>query len=239
MDLTPEGLRENIIEMASIAEKAVSQCLEAERTMQDVFELEKKINDFHKHIDDTCFKYMALKRPAARDLRLAVSIMRINSDLERIGDQAVNIKRYLKKIDNVPAVIKSMGVEVSQMLRNGIDSFLQGDIKLASDVIQNDQEINEINRDILKTYLSLMQKQDILFDDGFAIIRIAKNLERVGDLTTNIAEDVIFLESGNDIRHNSDFKFGRRKYDKEKNTEEAESQGGRRSYDQKGDDSQE
>jgi len=209
MELNPDTLRENIIDMATITEKSINQCIEPEFSIKDIFELEKKINDFHKQVDDNCFKYIALKRPVARDLRLALSIMKINSELERIGDQAVNIKRYQNKINTIPTAVKDMGVEVNQMLNNVISAFIQGDINLASDVIQSDQVINEVHRDIIRTYLSMMQNQETSFEEGFCIMKVAKNLERVGDLATNIAEDIIFLESGTDIRHNPEYKFGK------------------------------
>ena len=140
--------------------------------------------------------------------------MKINSELERIADQAVNIKRSMKKLSSTYSQLETLVDEVKIMLRNSIDSFVELDTKLATDVIQHDQEVNELYRDIMRDFIKKMKSDTVDFDEGFSVIRVAKCLERIGDQTTNIAEDVIFLETGADIRHNADVKFGRRKEDK-------------------------
>jgi phosphate transport system protein len=96
------------------------------------------------------------------------------------------------------------------MVKDALDSFVRNNIKLATDVIQHDQEINALNRDIVKFHIDQIKNNEISFDEGYSIIKISKNLERIGDHAKNIAEDVIFLESGSDIRHNPDLKGGRK-----------------------------
>ncbi|OUR95379.1 phosphate transport system regulatory protein PhoU [Halobacteriovorax marinus] len=213
MNITSSDLREDILKMASIVESNLEQALRVEVELKDVFVLENEINKFHTSIDDSVFKYIALKTPAATDLRIALSVMKMNSELERIGDQAVNIKRNLKRIAKLHPSIDSLSEEVKMMLRNSIDAFVKHDSKLATDVIHHDQEVNDLYRDIMKTFIGQIKADFIDFDEGFSVIRLAKCLERIGDLSTNIAEDVIFLESGTDIRHNAHIKFGRRKED--------------------------
>jgi len=99
-----------------------------------------------------------------------------------------------------------MALEVNIMVKNSLDSFVRSNIKLATDVIEYDQEINLLNREIVKSHIEKIKVNEIEFDEGYTISKISKNLERIGDHAKNIAEDVIFLESGSDIRHNPEFK---------------------------------
>ena len=153
---------------------------------------------------------MALKSPTAKDLRTAIAIMKINADLERMGDQAVKIKRHQIIVGREILLLKNMAIEVNIMVKNALDSFVRSNTKLATDVIMHDQEINVMNRDITKDYINQIKNNIISFDEGYSIIKISKNLERIGDHAKNIAEDVIFLESGSDIRHNPDYKNGKK-----------------------------
>lgn len=210
MDICPRDLRDHVLKMASLVEASLSSSLNSEKTMEDVFVLEKKINEFHILIDDACFKYMALKSPTAKDLRTAIAVMKINADLERMGDQAVKIKRHQVTIKREILLLKNMALEVNLMVKNALDSFVRSNTKLATDVIHHDQEINAMNRDIVRDYINQIKNNEISFDEGYSIIKISKNLERIGDHAKNIAEDVIFLESGSDIRHNPEYKTGKK-----------------------------
>jgi phosphate transport system protein len=187
--------------MASVVEASLSGSLNSEKSFEDVFELEKKINEFHINIDDACFKYIALKAPHAKDLRTALAIMKINADLERMGDQALKIKRHYQGLPKENLQIKNMALEVSLMVKNALDAFVRSNIKLATDVIEYDEEINTLNREIVRSHIQLIKNNELHFDEAYSIIKISKNLERIGDHAKNIAEDVIFLESGSDIRH--------------------------------------
>ncbi|MBF0206408.1 MAG: phosphate signaling complex protein PhoU [Oligoflexia bacterium] len=204
MDLTIAKLRDEITKMATLVEGMFRECLKDESEFVAIVELENQINKFHTNIDDMSFKYVALKRPLARDLRLAFAIIKINSDLERIGDLAFNIKRAKMRLtgDTGCLVLKLISDEAMLMLKNAIDSFVQGDIKLASDVIQYDQSINELHKRIIQTTTSPeLITAELNFDQAYHMILISSKLERIGDHCTNIAEDVIFLESGKDVRH--------------------------------------
>ena len=210
MDIGTKDLRDYVLKMASLVEASLSNSLNQDKTIADVFELEKKINEYHILIDDACFKYIALKSPTAKDLRTAIAIMKINADLERMGDQAVKIKRHQIIVGREILLLKNMALEVNIMVKNALDSFVRSNTKLATDVIMHDQEINVMNRDITKDYINQIKNNIISFDEGYSIIKISKNLERIGDHAKNIAEDVIFLESGSDIRHNPDYKIGKK-----------------------------
>lgn len=207
MDISAKDLRDHVLKMASLVEASLSGSLNLDKSMEEILELERKINEFHMLIDDACFKYIALKSPAAKDLRTAIAVMKINADLERMGDQSLKIKRQYQSIGREILQIKNMALEVNIMVKNALDSFVRSNIKLATDVIEYDQEINAINREIVKSHVNLIKNNEMGFDEGYTIIKISKNLERIGDHAKNIAEDVIFLESGSDIRHNPEFKI--------------------------------
>lgn len=132
--------------------------------------------------------------------------MKMNSELERIADQSVNIKRYSLKLNDKHPQVETMLTEVVQMVKNSLDSFTSSNTQLATKVIKQDAEVNNLHREIIKEYIRKMQDEHYNFDEGFSVLRVAKNLERVGDHSTNICEDVIFLESGTDVRHNPEKK---------------------------------
>jgi phosphate transport system protein len=206
MEITTKDLRDQILKMASIVEASISGSLNADKSFEEIYELEKKINEYHMSIDDACFKYIALKAPHAKDLRTALAILKINADLERMGDQALKIKRHHLNLTSENLQLKNMVLEVSLMVKNALDAFVRSNIKLATDVIEYDEEINTMNRDIVRNHINQIKNNEIEFDFGYGIIKISKNLERIGDHAKNIAEDVIFLELGSDIRHNPEFK---------------------------------
>lgn len=201
MDLSPRHLRDEVVKMAACVEAILSRCLDEQTLLEQLLKLEEKVNHFHTAIDDSVFKYIALKHPAAKDLREALAIMKINTDLERMADQAINIKRFWDSVDGQYTELVQMKNEVLTMVKQCIDSFVQHDTELAQKVIAHDTKVNQLNRDIAKNFIHKMKNDGLIFDEGYSVIRIVKNLERIGDLATNICEDVIFLESGADIRH--------------------------------------
>ena len=196
-------LREEIVKTGSLVEKGLDLSYNPEGTIEEILSLENQINQQHIHIDEEIFKYIALQRPTARDLRLAIAAMRINTELERIGDQSLSIKRYSRHIHEEIPRLSNIQKVVSSMLKLCLDSFVYNRVKMATDVIQRDQEVNEINRDIVEETLNKMKDHRVNLSEGLAIIRIAKNFERIGDLTTNISEAAIFVVSGEDVRHPS------------------------------------
>lgn len=204
MNISTKDLREYVLQMASAVEQIIQDALNLEKSMSDIFEIEKKINEFHVKIDDVCFKYIALKGPTATDLRTAIAILKINTDLERMGDEAVKIKRNQQNVKKEAQCITNMGIEVIFMVKNCIDSFVTGNMKMATDVIIHDQEVNALNKDIARTYIDKIKNNEMSFDEAYGIVRMSKNLERIGDHAKNVAEDVIFLVSGSDIRHKAD-----------------------------------
>ncbi|POB15240.1 phosphate transport system regulatory protein PhoU [Halobacteriovorax sp. DA5] len=204
MELTVETLRKDITEMAAIVEKILHVAVDEKSTMENLYELENEINEFHKLMDDHVFKFIALKSPTAIDLRTALAIMKINSELERLGDEAVNLKRYLMRISNREKHCSIIQAEVFEMVRKSLIAFASNNIQMATDVIKADHEVNSLHRDLVKKFYQLLKDGKAEVDEGFAVIRVSKIFERCGDHATNICEDIIFLESGKDVRHTED-----------------------------------
>ena len=211
MELSCAFLREQVVGMARVVEKIVYMAMDGESGLEEIYQLEDRANRYHKDIDDSCFKFMALKRPVAHDLRLTVACMKINSELERIGDQGTTIKRYHQKIKGDLSKLGQLQTVVVMMLKKVLDAFLSANTESATDVIKTDREANALHREILQECLLGMKEGTLSFEEGFCSIWIAKNLERIGDLCTNIAEDVIFIEKSDDVRHTPGLKGEERK----------------------------
>lgn len=202
MDIDTRKLKENIIKMSSLVEEALSQVSHKEKIGDNIQAIEDQINHYHTEIDDLCFKYLALIRPVAKDLRTTIAIMKINNELERIGDEVVNIKRFQQySLHNSFPQLVTMISEVNKMVINSMDSFVHKNIKQAMSVIQNDQVVNDLNRSVIQSFFEGVKSNNFSINDGFNLVLVAKSLERIGDHATNIAEDVIFLISGDDVRH--------------------------------------
>ncbi|EQC49142.1 phosphate transport system regulatory protein PhoU [Bacteriovorax sp. BSW11_IV] len=202
MKISSSDIKEMAANMAKLVEKSLIMSMEVDMALSDILEIEREVNNYHKEIDDAVFKYLALKNPHAKDLRIAIAVMKMNSELERIADQSVSIKRYSKKFTNEYKLISALFKTVLSNYQDSLTAFANSDVRLASEVIKFDENINEINRDVISESINQIQEGKIEVDEALAIMRVSKNLERIGDHITNIAEDIIFLESGDDIRHN-------------------------------------
>jgi phosphate transport system protein len=210
-DISLRSLKERLLAMAGFVEAAIEAATigmqnRDQEKFEEVYELEKKINDAHLAVDAACVKLLALQQPFATDLRLIVAIIKINTDLERMGDQAVNIAHnaeiYLKAAPLKPLVdLPRMFDEVRLMVRAAFDAFVRRDEPTAREVLVRDDNVDELKRKIFDDVVDHMKKNPDKIDAGLALILIARNLERVGDHATNIAEDVIYAVSGDDIRH--------------------------------------
>ncbi|MGE0614477.1 MAG: phosphate signaling complex protein PhoU [Bacteriovoracia bacterium] len=207
-------LRELLVGMAGYVERAIDTAIRGLKSrdlavIQEVFEIEKKVNQDHIAVDDACVKLLALHQPMAIDLRLIVSVIKINTDLERMGDQAVNIAHnaefYLKQPELKPLIdLAQMFEEVKVMVRVAIDSFVTASEAQAREVLKRDDKVDELKRKVFNDVVAIMKQKPAGIDAGLALILIARNLERLGDHATNIAEDVIYVVTGRDIRHAQD-----------------------------------
>ncbi len=209
-DADLDDLRGRLLRMGSLCEEmvhyAVKVVVEREESyLGDVQEWERQVNALHIEIDEVCLRLIALHQPAADDLRLIAAAIKINSDLERVGDQAVNIAEtgvYLCKEPTIKLGDIPRMVEVAAgMLKDALDAFARGDVELAREVIQRDDEEDRLKSQTFNELVHLMQRDASAIQRGMDIILIARNLERIADHATNVAEDVIFMVLGKDIRH--------------------------------------
>lgn len=205
------ALREKLLAMGGFVEKAIEDATEAliERKterLKSVFEYEQKINAAHLAMDEGCVKLLARQSPLAADLRMVVSMIKINTDLERMGDQAVNIahnaRHYLEGGAIKPLIdLPKMALAVRGMVRDALDAFVTRNTEKAQAVLVADDDVDGKKDRIFRDVTELMKADPSTVDRGLNLILIARNLERVGDHATNIAEDVIYAASGRDIRH--------------------------------------
>jgi len=204
-------LRERLLYMASVAEGMIHQSINAlverkEDLTKKVFEDEDKINMMHIEVDDRCLKLIALHQPVAQDLRFIISAIKICSDLERIGDQTVNIAQNTIELLKLPQLkplidIPRMADITKTMVKGAIDAFVKGDVELARVVILKDDEVDNLKDQIFRELLTYMISDPASIQRALALILVARNLERISDHATNIAEDVIYMIVGKDIRH--------------------------------------
>ncbi|MHB8093604.1 MAG: phosphate signaling complex protein PhoU [Candidatus Aminicenantales bacterium] len=207
-------LREKILEMASYAEESISlaiKCLKERREeyAADVMQREEKINGLEIEIDDLCMKTLALRQPMATDLRFITSAMKISSDLERIGDQAVNIIENSVELLKYPLLkplidIPRMSDLAQNMVRDAINAFVVGDAQLARSVCQRDDEVDQLNDQIFRELLTYMIQDGATITRAVGLILVGRHLERIADHATNIGEDVIYMVKGQSIKHHCD-----------------------------------
>lgn len=206
-----QQLKLHLTQMGGYAEQALQEATQAliERDLERVKkteEVENKINEYHLIIDEGCMNLLAKLSPFASDLRLILAGYKMNSDLERMGDHATNISRgtklYLtrKEISMPHDFLKLVG-EVRWMVKSALDAFANKDAIKAKEVLQRDDTVDTLKGNLTKEMKELMRKDASNVDSAVDFILFSRNLERIGDLATNIAEDVIFISSGDDVRH--------------------------------------
>ncbi len=209
-----EGLEEQkqkLLEMAGMAEQAVDRVIEAyrkrdPRLCQKVLQDEPAINRAEREIDELALDLLAMQQPMAVDLRFILAVIKINADLERVGDQAVNIAERVIYMSghppaNLPVDIPRMASTTAGMVRRALEAFIQGDAELAQAVLEMDDVVDRMNRAAFTSLSKLMKSSPEASGPALDALLIARNLERVADHATNIAEDVIFWVRGADVRH--------------------------------------
>ena len=197
--------------MGGQAEQAIERAVEAYRRRdaklcQAVFDGERDINAAEREIDELALDLLAMQQPMAVDLRFILAVVKINADLERVGDQAVNIaQRVLDMITSaeteVPVDIPRMAETVATMVQRALESFIDGKAELAEAVLQMDNIVDRIKDEAFVVLVDQMNKHPETTRYSLDVLLIARNLERIADHATNIAEDVIFWVRGADVRH--------------------------------------
>ena len=211
-----ELLKTRLLEMGGLAEDRVRLAVRAlvERDfalVEKVLVSDEAINRLHIEIDDRCFKLLALHQPMAVDLRSIVSAVKINTDLERVGDLAINIAEAVGRYLAHPSVkdlidIPRMAAIAQDMLRDALDAFVRRDLGLAQQVLDRDDELDALKTQVFRDLVVHMTRDAGTIEPGIDLVLVSRHLERIGDHATNIAEDVIFMVSARDVRHHQEEK---------------------------------
>ncbi|MDX1814961.1 MAG: phosphate signaling complex protein PhoU [Thermodesulfobacteriota bacterium] len=204
-------LKEMVLRMGGLVEKmthdSVRALVERKREMfPEVQEMEKQVNQLHMDIDEMALGMIALRQPTATDLRFITAAMKINTDLERIGDQAINIVEQAEELLSVPPVkplidIPRMAGIAEEMLKDALDAFVRGDVESAYRTIEKDDAVDQLKDQVFRELLTFMMADASTIARSMDLILVSRHLERVADHATNICEDVIFMVKGKDVRH--------------------------------------
>jgi phosphate transport system protein len=206
-----DGLKERLLVMAGMAEQAIQRAIEAYtrkdmRVGELVLRAEPSINRAERDIDQMALDLLAMKQPMAIDLRFILAVIKINADLERVGDQATNIVEHAQEMQafppaELPVDIPHMATISSAMIRKALQSFIEADAEMAEQVILMDDEVDRLDEEAYYALTNMIREKPECTPQALSGILVCRNLERVGDHATNIAEDVIFWVRGADVRH--------------------------------------
>lgn len=206
-----DELKQKLLAMGGLAEQAIDRATEAYRKRDlklcyAVLEGEKAINMAEREIDELALDLLAMQQPLAVDLRFITAVMKINADLERVGDQAVNIAERVMDTIKLPVVelpvdIPRMAATAAGMVRRALESFIEGKAELAEAILKMDDIVDRMDDEIYIVLVQNMHENPAIVQQSLDVLLISRNLERVADHATNIAEDVIFWVRGADVRH--------------------------------------
>ena len=205
------GLRELVLRMGGLVEQMTRRVVRAlvERNIDllpEVRSMETQVNLLHLEIDEACLELIALRQPAAADLRFIAAAMKIIVDMERIGDQGINICERTESLLAVPTLkplidIPRMADIAQEMLKASLDAFVTGDDELAYATILKDDEVDQLKEQVFRELLTFMMSDPTTIPRAMDLILVSRHLERIADHATNICEDVIFMVKGKDVRH--------------------------------------
>jgi phosphate transport system protein len=208
-----EDLNQALLQMGGLVESSIHCSIQAleerdERLARRIIEDEPRINRMEMDIDSQVTRLLALQQPVAKDLRFLTSVLKINGDLERMGDLAVHIARRTISLMRYPEVkplvdIPRMAALAEDMLHKSLDAFVKQDAELAESVLPADREVNELRDKVFEELIHLMQAEPAKVPAALDLLFVTRHLERTADHSTNIAEDVIFLVRGDDVRHHA------------------------------------
>ncbi len=206
-----EELQNKILEMGGLVETAIHDAIRglterSDEPITGIWKAEERINQLDLEIDEFALRMMALHQPVAKDLRFLTATLKMNADLERMGDLAVNIAQrvisLLSRPEVKPAVdIPQMSRTVELMVHKSLDAFVRRDEELARSVLMSDDEVDDMKSAVYQDLMAMVENGRAPAVAAFDLIFIAHNLERIADHATNIAEDVLFLVKGVDVRH--------------------------------------
>jgi phosphate transport system protein len=204
-------IRELVLRMGGLVEQMTRRVIRAlvkrdTGLLAEVRTMESKVNQLHVEIDEACLELIALRQPAAVDLRFITAAMKIIVDMERIGDQAINIVERAESLLAVPPLkplidIPRMADIAQGMLKASLDAFVNGDDALALQTILRDDEVDQLKDQVFRELLTFMMADPTTIPRAMDLILVSRHIERIADHATNICEDVIFMVKGKDIRH--------------------------------------
>jgi len=206
-----DELKEKLLVMAGMAEQSIQRAVEAYRTRDlSICDLvdrgELAINRFEREIDQMALDLLAMEQPMAIDLRFILAVIKINADLERVGDSATGISDRVRELEafpvaDLPVDTPKLATLATGMVRKALQSFIEADAAMAESVLSMDDSVDKLNETAYFTLLNVMKNEPHLAPQALAAVMISRSLERVADHATNIAEDVIFWVRGADVRH--------------------------------------
>lgn len=209
-------LRALVLTMAGYVEESVDLSMKAlvlrdQSLLPQIFVLEEKINQLHLKIDGVCFRILACQSPVASYLRFVFATIKINVDLERMGDLVRNnsyaIEKYLQTSPNlIVQRIREMATTVRQMIRDGFDAFMESDLSRSQRVLQLDDSVDRLRNELSEELQEHLQLPVGDFQSTLALLSVIRNLERLADHATNIAEEIIFFLTGSDVRHDRNYR---------------------------------
>ena len=205
------GIREMVLRMGGLAEQMTRRVIQAlvqrdSHLLAEVRAMELQVNQLHVEIDEACLELIALRQPTAVDLRFIAAAMKIIVDMERIGDQAINITERAESLLAVPPLkplidIPRMADIAQEMLKDALDAYVNGDDELAYQTILKDDEVDQLKDQVFRELLTFMMADPTTIPRALDLILVSRNIERIADHATNICEDVIFMVKGKDVRH--------------------------------------
>jgi phosphate transport system protein len=213
-----EALKEQLLLMGGRSEQIVRKAIESlvRRNAEQagtVFEDDRHIDRLEIEIEERCIKLLALQQPLATDLRFIMSALKISNDLERVGDHGVNIAQSATRLSAEPLLkplvdIPRMADLATAMLHDALDAFVRGDSETARRLCRRDDEVDQLNRQVFRELISYMIESPATITRAMELILVARNLERVADLATNVAEEVVFINEAKIIKHHADEAVG-------------------------------
>lgn len=209
-----EQLKTKLLEMSALVESAIQRSILAvtqrdQAAAEEVFRNEARINAIEIEVDEFATKLLALQQPMAADLRLIVAALKINTDLERMGDLSVNIAQRAMSFMKAPVIKPMIDIPyiaglVESMVRKSLDAFVSRDAELARSVLASDDAVDSMRTACYHELVSFMEKNPEHIRPALDLLAVTRNLERIADHSTNIAEDVLFLVTGVDVRHHAE-----------------------------------
>jgi phosphate transport system protein len=210
------ALKDKLLEMGGRAENIVRKSIEAlkdrnVRLANEVFVDDRQIDALEIELDEQCVNLLALRQPLASDLRFITSALKITNDLERVGDHAVNIAGSAIRLAEQPQLkplvdIPRMADMASDMLRDALDAFVRRDAETARQLVRRDDDVDDLNTQVFRELLTYMVEDPKTISRAMELILVARNLERVADLATNVAEEVVFIAEARVIKHHAEQK---------------------------------